>query len=250
MPLYARTSNPTVARGMRRVRLERGWSLDDVARLFGCHVSQISRIENSKRSPPAAPVAAGVLGVRVEYLIAMSPLRLRTAIRIPLPPVRIRDGRSASPAPISGLSTPARPGHPRIRKTIINPSGHGTPAPTGANSAPRVLAAKTGTPRTPAPKTKNQRNWHLSGAACPKPGQPAPSPPVSASTARNPSRDTPPLTEPGRPPDNRTPVSGGSPPQPRPRPAPQQPSSHPAKPQVTHPSPVRTVRNQSGQPRN
>jgi hypothetical protein len=45
---YARR-DPQVARGIRRVRLERGWTLREVALLLGCDPSRICRIENGER---------------------------------------------------------------------------------------------------------------------------------------------------------------------------------------------------------
>src|ERR1700683_3916086 len=71
-------------------------------------------------------------------------------------------------------------------------------------------------PQDQRPRAKAQRNGHLSGAVCPSTGQPAPGFPVSAGTGRNPSRENPPLTEPGRP----------APPAP-PSPAPPQPPHTP-----------------------
>jgi hypothetical protein len=49
---HANTRDPAVARGIRRARLERGWTRDDVVDKFGCHQSRISRIENGKRGTP------------------------------------------------------------------------------------------------------------------------------------------------------------------------------------------------------
>lgn len=62
-----------VARGMRRVRFERGLTLDEVARLLGCDRSKVSRIENGKRRAPAAEVVADMLGVPVIYLLMPCP---------------------------------------------------------------------------------------------------------------------------------------------------------------------------------
>jgi hypothetical protein len=59
---YARR-DPQVARGIRRVRLERGWTLRDVALLLGCAPSRICRIENGERGTPDPAEAAGKLGV-------------------------------------------------------------------------------------------------------------------------------------------------------------------------------------------
>jgi transcriptional regulator with XRE-family HTH domain len=68
-----RASDPQVARGIRRVRLERGWRLLDVARLLGCDPSRISRIENGERGTPDPAEAAAMLGVPLPDLIAPCP---------------------------------------------------------------------------------------------------------------------------------------------------------------------------------
>ena len=74
MPATARTTrDPRVARGMRRVRTERGWSLDEVALLLGCHPSRISRIETGVRGTPDPATVADLLGVPVDYLLAPCP---------------------------------------------------------------------------------------------------------------------------------------------------------------------------------
>ena len=65
--------DPQVARGIRRVRLERGWRLLDVARLLGCDPSRISRIENGQRGTPDPAEAAAKLGVPLPDLIAPCP---------------------------------------------------------------------------------------------------------------------------------------------------------------------------------
>lgn len=71
--LVTTSSDPRIARGMRRVRRERGWSLDDVAALFGCDRSRISRIENHTRRAPDPTIAADLLGVTVDYLLMPCP---------------------------------------------------------------------------------------------------------------------------------------------------------------------------------
>jgi transcriptional regulator with XRE-family HTH domain len=65
--------DPRVARGIRRVRLERGWTLRDAALLLGGDPSRISRIENGERGTPDPAEAAGKLGVPLPYLIAPCP---------------------------------------------------------------------------------------------------------------------------------------------------------------------------------
>jgi transcriptional regulator with XRE-family HTH domain len=69
---YARR-DPRVARGIRRVRLERCWTLRDVALLLGRDPSQISRIENGERGTPDPAEMAAKLGVPLRYLIAPCP---------------------------------------------------------------------------------------------------------------------------------------------------------------------------------
>jgi transcriptional regulator with XRE-family HTH domain len=65
--------NPQVAHGIRRVRLERGWTLREVALLLGCDPSRICRIENGERGTPDPAEAAGKLGVPLPYLMAPCP---------------------------------------------------------------------------------------------------------------------------------------------------------------------------------
>jgi transcriptional regulator with XRE-family HTH domain len=62
-----------VARGIRRVRLERGWTLREMALLLGCHPSRICRIENGERGTPDPAEAAGKLGVPLSYLMEPCP---------------------------------------------------------------------------------------------------------------------------------------------------------------------------------
>lgn len=68
---YAR--DPQGARGIRRVRLERSWTLRDVALLLGCDQSRISRIERGERGTPDPAETAGLLGVPLPYLMAPCP---------------------------------------------------------------------------------------------------------------------------------------------------------------------------------
>ena len=65
--------DPQVARGIRRVRLERGWTLREMARLLGCHPSRICRIENGERGTPDPAEAAGKLGVPLSSLMEPCP---------------------------------------------------------------------------------------------------------------------------------------------------------------------------------
>jgi transcriptional regulator with XRE-family HTH domain len=62
-----------VARGIRRVRLERGWTLRDTAARLGCDPSRICRIENGERGTPDPAEAAGKLGVPLSYLMEPCP---------------------------------------------------------------------------------------------------------------------------------------------------------------------------------
>ena len=59
--------------GVRRVRLERGWTIDDMAVVLGCDKSRISRIENGTRGTPDPAVLAGTLGVSLDYLLMPGP---------------------------------------------------------------------------------------------------------------------------------------------------------------------------------
>ena len=51
------------ALAMRRLRLERGWTVAQVGRKVGLHASQISRAENGLRRPMTIPVICGVFEV-------------------------------------------------------------------------------------------------------------------------------------------------------------------------------------------
>lgn len=66
-------SDRRVAQGIRRIRIERGWSLDDVALLLGCDSSRVSRIEHGRRGTPEAALVADALGVPLEHLLASCP---------------------------------------------------------------------------------------------------------------------------------------------------------------------------------
>jgi ribosome-binding protein aMBF1 (putative translation factor) len=65
--------DPRVARGIRRVRLERGWTLNEVAALLCCDRSQISRIEKGERGLPDPEAVARQLGVSLSYLLMPCP---------------------------------------------------------------------------------------------------------------------------------------------------------------------------------
>ena len=51
------------ALAMRRLRLERGWTLRQVGQKVGLHASQISRAENGLKRPMTVPVICGVFEV-------------------------------------------------------------------------------------------------------------------------------------------------------------------------------------------
>jgi hypothetical protein len=73
-PVLARGRVDTrVAWGIRRLRLERRWSQAQVARLLGCHISRVSRIESGERGTPSPTVIAELLGTTVGYLLMPCP---------------------------------------------------------------------------------------------------------------------------------------------------------------------------------
>jgi Helix-turn-helix domain len=51
------------ALAMRRLRLERGWTVAEVGQKVGLNASQISRAENGLRRPMTVPVICGVFEV-------------------------------------------------------------------------------------------------------------------------------------------------------------------------------------------
>jgi transcriptional regulator with XRE-family HTH domain len=56
---------------MRRLRLERGWTVAQVGQKVGLNASQISRAENGKRRPMTIPVICGIFEVtEAEAMIA------------------------------------------------------------------------------------------------------------------------------------------------------------------------------------
>jgi transcriptional regulator with XRE-family HTH domain len=64
-----------IARGIRRVRIEQGMRLSDVAERLGVHASTVSRIETGIRKGTwiDARTVADRLGVRVGYLLRDCP---------------------------------------------------------------------------------------------------------------------------------------------------------------------------------
>jgi hypothetical protein len=73
-PVLARGRvDPRIAWGMRRLRVERGWTLEQVARLLGCDVSRVSRIERGQRGTPSPTVVAELLATTVGYLLMPCP---------------------------------------------------------------------------------------------------------------------------------------------------------------------------------
>lgn len=73
-PVLARGRVDTrVAWGIRRLRLERRWTQARVARLLGCDISRVSRIEKGVRGTPSPTVIADLLGTTVGYLLMPCP---------------------------------------------------------------------------------------------------------------------------------------------------------------------------------
>jgi hypothetical protein len=138
----------------------------------------------------------------------------------PHSPPSVHDDKERAAAP-SGHVTRGQPS--RRLMTIINPSGTRAAAPTGAqSSAPRASR------RTTRCQVKGQRPRAAPIGLGEKCAHPTPAPIVTAS--RNPSRESPPLTEPGQPagtppPHPRHPTHG-QPPQRGARSAPWAPSQH------------------------
>lgn len=58
----------SVARGLRRIRLERGWHQRDVAALLGVSATTVSRIETGARRVRRVRDVAAQLGVAIGYL--------------------------------------------------------------------------------------------------------------------------------------------------------------------------------------
>jgi DNA-binding XRE family transcriptional regulator len=65
--------DPRIAWGIRRLRIERGWTQQRVALLLGCHHTRISRIESGERGTPSAEVVADLLATTVRYLLMPCP---------------------------------------------------------------------------------------------------------------------------------------------------------------------------------
>jgi DNA-binding XRE family transcriptional regulator len=65
--------DPRIAWGIRRLRVERGWTQQRVAQLFGCDHTRISRIESGQRGTPSAEVVADLLATTVSYLLMPCP---------------------------------------------------------------------------------------------------------------------------------------------------------------------------------
>jgi len=61
------------ALAMRRLRLERGWTVAQVGQKVGLNASQISRAENGLRRPMTVPVICGVFGVAEAEVLAACP---------------------------------------------------------------------------------------------------------------------------------------------------------------------------------
>lgn len=65
--------DPRIAWGIRRVRIERGWTQAEVARLFGCSHTRVCRIERGERGTPSPEVVADLLGTTVRDLLTPCP---------------------------------------------------------------------------------------------------------------------------------------------------------------------------------
>jgi DNA-binding XRE family transcriptional regulator len=73
-PVLARGQvDPRIAWGIRRLRIERGWTQAHVARLLGCNHTRISRIESGERGTPSPTVVADLLATTVDYLLMPCP---------------------------------------------------------------------------------------------------------------------------------------------------------------------------------
>lgn len=73
IPGIAMTRRELLAAAMRRLRVQRGWSLSSVAARAGVNESQISRAENGIRRPMTAAVLAGIFGVTEDEVLAPCP---------------------------------------------------------------------------------------------------------------------------------------------------------------------------------
>ena len=79
------------ALAMRRLRLERGWTVAQVGQKVGLHASQVSRAENGLKRPMTVPVICGVFEVtEAEVMVCLPALRVPAAGRFRLPAVRDR----------------------------------------------------------------------------------------------------------------------------------------------------------------
>ena len=73
IPGIAMTKRELEAASMKRLRLMRGWPLDEVARRTGLDKSQISRAENGLRKPLSAYIQSGVFEVPVDEVLIPCP---------------------------------------------------------------------------------------------------------------------------------------------------------------------------------
>jgi transcriptional regulator with XRE-family HTH domain len=87
--------DPQVASGIRRIRIEHGWSLTESAARLRLDPSVVSRIENGRRPAPDAAAAAALLGVSPDYLLLPCP---RCAYRPPRGYLCLRCGTQAPAA--------------------------------------------------------------------------------------------------------------------------------------------------------
>jgi DNA-binding XRE family transcriptional regulator len=95
-----------IARGIRRVRMERGWSMRDAAEMLSVNISTVSRIENGERRISRmwdTRTVASRLGVGVGYLLCAYP---QCRYQPPSGYLCLRCGSSGEPVP-AGRGTEA-----------------------------------------------------------------------------------------------------------------------------------------------
>jgi transcriptional regulator with XRE-family HTH domain len=73
IPGIAMTKRELEAASMRRLRVMRGWSMQEVAKRAGFDVSQISRAENGLRKPLTMYQQAGIFQVPVDEVLIPCP---------------------------------------------------------------------------------------------------------------------------------------------------------------------------------
>ena len=93
-----------IARGLRRIRLERGWQQRDVAALLGVSTTTVSRLETGARRVREVRQVAARLGVGVGYLTRDCP---QCGYQ---PPAGYQCLRCGTPSEPVGDETHGRPG--------------------------------------------------------------------------------------------------------------------------------------------